>query len=94
MNSYFWSIFVPLYSSLNPDFNYSKSFISFSFNKVTTGTYNFVSSIWNVASDGATIAGLLPSVSLVVISAKTQFLDQSKANSNSRLIDGIFKFLQ
>ena len=29
----------------NPDFNCSKSFVLFSFDKVTTGTYSFVSII-------------------------------------------------
>ena len=68
--------------------------MSFSFDKVTTGTYTFVSVILNVAPDGATIAGLSPSASFVVISAKTQFLDQVKINSTSQLIDGISKPLQ
>ena len=79
---------------LNPDFNCSKSFISFSFDKVTTGTYNFVSVILNFASGGAAIAGSSPYASFVVISAKTQFLDQVKINSTSQLISGIFKLLQ
>ena len=65
--------------------------MSFSFDKVTTGTYNFVSIILNVAPDGATTAGLLPCASLLVISAKTQFLDQFKINSTSQLINGILK---
>ena len=81
---------------LNPNFNCSKNFMSFSFDKVTTGTYNFVSVILNVAADGATIAGgssLFPA-SLVVISAKIQFLVQVKINSTSQLISEIFKFLQ
>ena len=67
--------------------------MSFSFDKVTTGTYNFVSVILNVAPDGATTAELLPCASLV-ISAKTQFLDQFKINSTSQLILGIFKAFQ
>ena len=66
--------------------------MSFSFDKVTTGTYNFVSGISNVNTTGATIAGLLTSASFVVISAKTQFFDQVKINSTSQLISGIFKF--
>ena len=37
---------------LNPVFNCSKSFLSFSFDKVTTGTYNFVSVIRNIAFSG------------------------------------------
>ena len=68
--------------------------MSFSFDKVTTGTYNFVPAILNFAPDGATIAGLSPSASFVVISAKTQFSDQVKINSTSQLISGIFKLLQ
>ena len=47
---------------LNPDFSCSKSFVSFSFDKVTTGAYSFVSVILNVAPDGATISGLPPCV--------------------------------
>ena len=66
----------------------------FSFDKLTTGTYSFVSVILNVAADGATIAGLSPSASLVAISAKTQFFDQVKISSTSQLISGIFKLLQ
>ena len=79
---------------LNPDFNCSKSFISFSFDKLTTGTYNFVSVILNSSSAGGAIAGLLPCAFLLVISAKAQFLDQVKTNSTSQLISGIFKLLQ
>ena len=59
--------------------------MSSSFDKVTTGKYNFVSFIWNVASDGA-----LPPV----ISAKTQFFDQFKINSTSQLIDDAFTIFQ
>ena len=69
--------------------------MSFSFDKVRTETYNFVSFILNVAPDGATVAGgsSFPA-SLVVITAKTQFLDQVKINSTSQLINGIFNVLQ
>ena len=66
--------------------------MSFSFNKVTTGIYNFVSVILNIAPDGATIAGSTSASS--VISTKTKFLDQVKINSSSQLINGIFKTLQ
>ena len=66
--------------------------MSFSFDKVTTGTYNFVSVILNVAPDGATIAG--SASASAVISAKTQFLDQVRIISTSQLINGISKFLQ
>ena len=68
--------------------------MSFSFDKVTTGTYNFVSVILNIEPDGATIAGLSPSASLVIISAKTHFLVKVKINSTSQLINGIFQALQ
>ena len=77
---------------LNHDFNCSKSFISFSFDKLTTGTYNFVPVILNSNSVGATIAGLTSGIT--VISAKTQFLDQVEIDSISQLISGIFKLLQ
>ena len=70
------------------------SFVSFSFDKVTTGTFNFVYLILNVAADEATIAGLSPCADLLVISAKTQFLDQVKIRYTSKLINGIFKALQ
>ena len=66
--------------------------MSFSFDKVTTGAYNFVSVILNSAPEGATIAGLASA--FTVISAKTQFLDQVKINSTSQMISGIFKLLQ
>ena len=81
---------------LNPDFNCSKSFLSFSVDKLTTGTYNFVSVIWNSNPIGEAIAGgslLFPAVP-IVISAKAQFLDQAKINSISQLINDIFKVLQ
>ena len=78
----------------NPVFHCSRSFISFSFDKVTTGTYNFVPVISNIVSAGGTIAGLLPCAFLLVISAKAQFLDQVKVNSTSQWISGIFKLLQ
>ena len=68
--------------------------MSFYFDKVTTGTCNFVSVILNFAPAGATITGLSLSACLVVISAKTQFFDQIKINSTSQLISRIFKFLQ
>ena len=63
----------------------------FSFDKVTKGTYSFVTFILNVAPDGATIAGILTCAAIVVIPAKTQFFGQVKINSTSQLISGIFK---
>ena len=61
--------------------------MAFPFDKVTTGTYYFVSVISNFNSVGATIAGL----AFTVISAKTQFFNQVKINSTSQLISGISK---
>ena len=68
--------------------------MSISFDKLTTGTYNFVSVILNSNPVGATIAGLSPCAALTFISAKTQFLDQVKINSTSQLISGIIKLFQ
>ena len=65
--------------------------MSFSFDKVATGTYSFVSLILNSNPFGGTIAGLLPCVFLLVVSAKTQFFDQVKVNSTSQFISGIFQ---
>ena len=66
--------------------------MSFSFDKVTTGTYNFVSFILNVAPDGDAIAG--SASAFTVISAQTQFFDQVNISSTSQLIKGIFKLFQ
>ena len=66
--------------------------LSFSLDKITTGTYNLVSVIPNFNSVGATIAESTSAFS--VISTKTQFFDQVKINSTSQLINGIFKALQ
>ena len=72
--------------------------MSFSIDKVTTGTYNFVPVIWNVADVGVWILGKIGSVlqfpSLVVLLINTQFLDQVKISSISQLINGIFRVLQ
>ena len=67
--------------------------MSFSFDKVTTGMYNFVSVIFSVAPDVATIAVVLPSASVVVKSAKPERPDQVKISSILQLISGIFKVL-
>ena len=66
--------------------------MSFSFDKVPTGTYNFVTFILNVVSDGATIAG--SASASTAISTKTQFLDQVRAISTSQFINGVSKLLQ
>ena len=66
--------------------------MSFLFDKVTTGTYSFVSVTLNVAPDGTTIAGLARAFAVVL--AKTKFLDHVKISSTSQLIKGIFKLFQ
>ena len=60
--------------------------MSFSFDKVTTGTYNFVSVIWNSNPVGGIFA--------TVISATAQYFVQVRVNNTSQLISRIFKFLQ
>ena len=70
---------------LNPVLNCSKSLLSFSVDKATTGTHNFVSVIWNDAFVGAFtagLAGLPPRAALavfVLISVKTQFSTKLKS---------------
>ena len=81
-----WSYLFHFTVLLNPDINGSKSFLSFSLDKVTTGMYNFLSVIWN----SNPVGGLFTAV----ISAKTQFFDQVKISSISQLINGIFEVLQ
>ena len=66
--------------------------MSFSSDKVTTGTYNFLSFIWNIAPDEGTNGGLR--IALTNISAKTQFFEHVKINSISQLINDISKLLQ
>ena len=87
-----WTVICDLYLFhftvlLNPDFNCSKSFLSFSFDKVTTGTYNFACVIWNSNPVWETIAdgSLLFPAALTLISVKAQFLDHVKINSISQL---------
>ena len=64
---------------LIPEFNCSKSFLSFSFYQVTTETYNFVSVTLNSNRVGATIAGgsLIFPAALTVISAKAHIFRPS-----------------
>ena len=81
---------------LNHGFNCSKSLLSFSADKVTTGTCDFVSVILNVAFVGTLIsstAGLSPCAatsSLYALFVNTQFSDQVKVQDISQLINGIF----
>ena len=69
---------------LNPIFNYSIDLLSFSLDRVTTGRYNFASVIANIAPIGALMSGTggsaLGSVSYVVSSVITQFLDHLRSN--------------
>ena len=75
---------------LNPVFNCSNNLISFSVAKVTTGTYNFVSFILNVAPVVLLIlapAGLSPyagTTSFVDLLVTTQFLNQVEAKYTSQ----------
>ena len=60
--------------------------MSFSFDKVKTGTYNFVSVVWNCNPVGGFFA--------TVISPKTQIFCQVIIGSISQLINGILQVLQ
>ena len=80
---------------LNPDFNCSNNLLSFSPDKVTTGTYNLQSVISNFAFVGelirfATAAG----GPLKALPTSTHSLYQDKINVISQLINGMSKLLQ
>ena len=78
----------------NPSFSCSKRFSSFSVDKVTTGTYNFVSVILNVAFFGSIVAGLSPCAdNTTVLCDKTQVLDKVKVKDTSQLINDILSCL-
>ena len=84
---------------LNPYFNCPNNFLSFSADKVTTGTYNLQSVILNFALAGnsiATIGGLGCGLGafLKALSTSTHSLYQEKINVISQLINGISKLLQ
>ena len=84
---------------LNPDFNCSNNLLSFSADKVTTGTYNFQSVISNFASVGGSVAAIGGSGCgsgsfLKAPSTSTHSLYQDKINVISQLINGISKLLQ
>ena len=61
--------------------NCSKNLLSSSVHKVTTGTYNFLSVLLNVAFVGALIPGLVglslcaTTAAWVILSVKTQFIN-------------------
>ena len=76
-----------------PVLNCSKSDLSFSVDKVTVGTRNFVFVILNVAFVGEVSLRVF----IIILLSKlvlTQFSDQVKVKDTSQLINGIFKLLQ
>ena len=77
---------------LNPDFNCSNNLLSFSADKVTTGTYNLQSVISNFALVAEIIAAA--GGPLKALPTSTHFLCQDKINVISQLIHGISKLLQ
>ena len=84
---------------LNPDFNCSNNLLSFSADKVTTGTYNLQSVISNfalVADSIAAIGGLScgSGAFLKALPTITHSLYQDKINVISQLINGMSKLLQ
>ena len=83
---------------LNLDFNCSNKLLSSSVDKVTTGTYNVVSAILNVAFVGSSIAATAGSASgsssLVVLLVNTQLSDHVKIRFTSQLINGVSSVLQ
>ena len=92
-NCYLFHLIVPL----NPVFNFPKSLLSFSADKVTTGTCSFVSFILKFAF----LRLLIPasgsasgSASLVALLVITQFLGQVRVKDTSQLINGMSSVLQ
>ena len=84
---------------LNPDFNCSNNLLSFSADKVTTGTYNLQSVISDFALVGDSIAafgglGCGSDVFLKALPTSTHSLYQDKINFISQLINGTSKLLQ
>ena len=80
---------------LNPDFNCSNNLLSFSADKITTGTYNLQSVISNLALFGELIRFAAASGGpLKVLPTSTHSLYQDKINVTSQLINGISKLLQ
>ena len=80
---------------LNPDFNCSNNLLSFSADKVTTGTYNLQSVISNFALVGELIRfAAAAGGPLKALPTSTNSLYQDKINVISQLINGISKLLQ
>ena len=98
--SQFWSVFNSLIVLLNPDFNCSKKLLSSFVDKVTTGTYNFVSVILNVAPIGLLILDIAGfplwarTASLVALLVNTHLSDHVKIRFVSQLINGMSNVLQ
>ena len=80
---------------LNPDFNCSNNLLSFSADKVTTGTYNLQSVISNFTLVGELIRfAAVAGGPLKALPTSTHSLYQDKINFISQLINGISKLLQ
>ena len=80
---------------LNPDFNCSNNLLSFSGDKVTTGTYNLQSVISNFVLVGELIRFAAAAGGLLkALPTSTNSLYQDKINVISQLINGISKLLQ
>ena len=83
---------------LNLVFNFSQILLSSWADKVTTGTYSFVSVILNVAFNGSLIpsnAGLASGTALqYALLVNTQFSLQVKIKDTSQLINAISSVLQ
>ena len=80
---------------LNPDFNCSNNLLSFSADKVATGTYNLQSVISNFVFVGELIRfAAAAGGPLKSLPTSTHSLYQDKINVISQLINGISKLLQ
>ena len=80
---------------LNSDFNCSNNLLSFSADKVTTGTYNLQSVISNFVLVGELIRfAAAAGEPLKPLPTSTHSLYQDKINVISQLINGISKLLQ
>ena len=80
---------------LNPDFNCFDNSLSFSTNKVITGTYNLQSVISNFALVGELIRfAAAAGGPLKALPTSTHSLYQDKINVISQLINGMSKLLQ
>ena len=84
---------------LNPHFNCSNNLLSFSADKVQTGTYNIQSVISNLALVGDSIAaigglGCGSGAFLKALPTSKHSLNQDKINVTSQLMNGMSKLLQ